>query len=140
MCACAVLSKRLTEASTLTFFERQREALCGLHDLNNALGAEKFTGDDLSTACNLYLQESEGLEEARSEHIRPGGGNLLALQILKTHPGAREQNFFIELLLKSSCPRWTLNVERPVHSLADAEQANGLLQNKEGRHWVACRR
>jgi len=63
----------LTKASPPPFFERQREALCGLHALNNALGAEKFTREQLTAACNLYLQESDDVAEARNEHIGRGG-------------------------------------------------------------------
>ena len=72
-----LISQSLTKASALPFFERQREALCGLHALNNALGAEKFNRDQLTAACNLYLQESEDMEAARSEHIGPGGATML---------------------------------------------------------------
>ena len=66
-------SSHTTEASTLPFFERQREALCGLHALNSALGAETFL-----LACNLYLQESE--DPRRSTKRTHGGGSLLVSQ------------------------------------------------------------
>ena len=67
------LKQKMTKASPPPFFERQREALCGLHALNNALGAEKFTREQLTAACNLYLQESDDVAEARKEHIGRGG-------------------------------------------------------------------
>ena len=45
------------------YFERQRAARCGLHALNNALGGELITADDMSQACTAYLAEMafEGL-------------------------------------------------------------------------------
>ena len=43
------------------YFERQQAgyARCGLHALNNALGAQLITAEDMSTACTEYLAEMQ---------------------------------------------------------------------------------
>lgn len=63
----------LTKGPPQPFFERQVEAQCGLHALNNALATTAFSKEDLEHACSMYLQQGDDLEAARAEHIRPGG-------------------------------------------------------------------
>ena len=63
----------LTKGPPQPFFERQMEAQCGLHALNNALACTVFTKEDLQRACSMYLERSDDLASARAEHIRPGG-------------------------------------------------------------------
>ena len=43
------------------YFEGQQAgyARCGLHALNNALGAQLITAEDMSTACTEYLAEMQ---------------------------------------------------------------------------------
>ena len=55
------------------FFQRQEAAHCGMHALNNSLGEALFTPASMKTAAQSYLQEMQGIDEARSEHIRAGG-------------------------------------------------------------------
>jgi hypothetical protein len=44
------------------YFERQEGARCGLHCLNNLVGAPQFTTDDLRVACNSVLVDTGELE------------------------------------------------------------------------------
>ena len=68
-----ILVRGLTKGPPQPFFERQVEAQCGLHALNNALATTAFSKEDLEHACSMYLQQGDDLEAARAEHIRPGG-------------------------------------------------------------------
>ena len=70
-------SSHTTEASTLPFFERQREALCGLHALNSALGAETFL---LPATCTSRNQRTSKKHEANtwtSWRRKPAGFTVL---------------------------------------------------------------
>ena len=55
------------------YFERQQAgyARCGLHALNNALGAQLITAEDMSTACTAYLAEMQF--EGKLVHVRVHG-------------------------------------------------------------------
>ena len=58
-----------------SFFERQVDARCGLHALNNALGGMYLNIADMQNALEDYLVSSqrEGLNEQRSAHFKPSG-------------------------------------------------------------------
>ena len=52
------------------YFERQEEAHCGKHALNNVIGAPQFLEVDLHTAAMQVLAETD---ENPQEHIRDNG-------------------------------------------------------------------
>lgn len=70
------------EARPIQFFQRQRAPHRGMHALNNALQGAIFQPRDMQSAAQSYLQEMQGLDEARDEHIREGG--WYSVQILYT--------------------------------------------------------
>ena len=109
-------------AAVGTFFEHQQEAQCGMHALNNALGKTAFTPEDMATAAETYLQEWQGIDEAESEHIRPGG--WYSVQIL-----------YAALFNRGIA----LNLDEPVQSVDQAHLATALVQNWNNQHWVAYR-
>jgi hypothetical protein len=57
------------------FFERQKLAKCGMHALNNSLGFQLCTDDDMTFALEDYIRSSthEGLHEIRSMHEKRTG-------------------------------------------------------------------
>ena len=52
------------------YFEPQVEAHCGMHALNNLIGAPQFTQDDLQAATAQVIAETD---EHISDHVAPGG-------------------------------------------------------------------
>ncbi|CAE7251706.1 unnamed protein product [Symbiodinium natans] len=80
------------------------------------------TAQDMATAAETYLQEWQGIDEAESEHIRPGG--WYSVQIL-----------YAALFNRGLA----LNLDEPVQSLDQAHLATALVQNWNNQHWVAYR-
>ena len=58
------------------YFERQVQARCGLHALNNAIGGPMFNVHDMTSACKAYLAElrREGCTERREHHEKKVDG------------------------------------------------------------------
>ena len=57
-------------------------AHCGMHALNNSLGAPLLTPQTMRTAAATYLRQLEGIDDAADEHIRAGG--WYPIQVLYT--------------------------------------------------------
>ena len=59
--AAPCAGSRRAELQLPDYFERQQVgyARCGLHALNNALGAQLISAEDMSTACTEYLAEMQ---------------------------------------------------------------------------------
>jgi hypothetical protein len=104
------------------FFQRQEAAHCGMHALNNALGEALFTPAAMMTAAESYLQEMQGIDDARDEHIRAGG--WYSVQVLYTAVFAKGL---------------ALDFHAPLQTLDEAQQAAALIQNWSNHHWVAYR-
>jgi hypothetical protein len=114
------------------YFERQHLARCGLHALNNAIGASLHSASDLETACEWYLQaaEQEGLHERRRDHVKPTGWysiHVLA-QALSTTAMARAGRIEHVMSLQPLC-------QNPL----DIRMSKGAIVNKDNEHWVALR-
>ena len=72
-------------------FQRQEEMRCGKHALNNALGGECFfTNDDMSQACDIFIEEShypdaEGLPaNVARRDLHEKGNGWYSVQVLGT--------------------------------------------------------
>ena len=117
------------------YFERQRDAQCGMHALNNAVGWAWQSIKDMQRAADVFLNEmeSEGSPEMRSQHIAPGGwysSEVLATAIRSTsmHKIERvEYQLGLQLL--------HVNPDRIYSSLVEG----GVVNLKDKRHWVAVR-
>lgn len=57
------------------YFERQVDAHCGLHALNNAIGGPMFNVHDMKSGCTEYLAQirREGFTERRDDHLEETG-------------------------------------------------------------------
>ncbi|CAK9033287.1 ATP-dependent DNA helicase PIF1 (DNA repair and recombination helicase PIF1) (PIF1/RRM3 DNA helicase-like protein), partial [Durusdinium trenchii] len=106
----------------LPFFQKQQEARCGMRALNNALGAAVFGPADMEAAAASYMQELEGIDEDRAEHIGPSG--WYSVQVLYTALFAAG---------------YTLDFHHPVHTMAEAQLSPAFVQNIDNWHWVAYR-
>lgn len=106
----------------LPFFQKQQEARCGMRALNNALGAAVFGPADMEAAAASYMQELEGIDEDRAEHIGPSG--WYSVQVLYTALFAAG---------------YTLDFHHPVHTMAKAQLSPAFVQNIDNWHWVAYR-
>ena len=116
------------------YFESQRlgMALCGLHALNNALGMACLEADEMSTACDVYLQESafEGNHELRESHELPSGWYSEA--VLATALRTKDNLFVLDL----DSP-----LKPNVNDLARVflDTTVGVILNQNQAHWVAYR-
>lgn len=93
-----------------------------MHALNNSLGEALFTPSAMQTAAQTYLQEMQGVDDARDEHIRVGG--WCSVQVLYT--AMFEKGF-------------TLDFHAPLHTWEEALPATALIQNWNNQHWVTYR-
>lgn len=55
------------------YFERQVQARCGMHALNNAVGRQVFKVEDMTLAIEAFLAEGFDGDGEAAEHYRPGG-------------------------------------------------------------------
>ena len=97
-------------------------AHCGMHALNNSLGAPLLTPQTMRTAAATYLRQLEGIDDAAGEHIRAGG--WYPIQVLYT--ALFDQGY-------------VLDFHNLVQSMAKAHGAVGLIQTSGNRRWVAYR-
>ena len=114
------------------FFQRQVQARCGMHALNNALGFDFLNEADLNDACDVYLNEAafEGNPERRASHIAPGGwySEAVLATVLRI-----KQNLF------------KLDLDNPVRSTNESARrlfnphVAGIVINHPLAHWVAIR-
>ena len=116
------------------YFETQSLARCGMHALNNALGMDFVSHEDMTAACDNYLREAkfEGMRERRSMHEHPGVGwysEAVMAYVLRW-----KQNIY------------TLDVDNPIHVDDErdpgrlfGEEVKGVVVNKQQSHWIAFR-
>ena len=116
------------------YFERQRDAQCGLQALNNAVGKAWQTVEDMKRAADVYLEESsrEGSAEARSRHIAPGGWYSSEVMAKAVETTPMHKNNRVEYVVKL----------QPLHVNPDriySSSVVGAFVNVENWHWVALR-
>ena len=128
-------------SSTVAFsgyFERQVQARCGLHALNNAIGGPMFNVDDMTSARKAYLAElhREGITERREDHEKPNGwysAEIMAFVI--------EAKFTDHRL--DHCDRIHFDATNPIQietaSRIYDPQVCGIIVNKDEAHWVTFR-
>ena len=114
------------------YFERQKEARCGMHALNNAVGLPLHDANDMTRACEIYLHEIavEGVREPRCWHEGPGGwysSEVMAKAVTST------------CMSKLGRVEHVMQLE-PLHVNPDALRGSlGGVVNKRNEHWVALR-
>ncbi|CAJ1454510.1 unnamed protein product [Effrenium voratum] len=109
------------------YFERQERALCGLHALNNALGAKHFSSKDMVGAAELFLVENAELSDVLADHVDQENG-WYSIETMCTALRAKSMQQFGKAT-------WELSLE-PVVSASQLVKATGAVQNREN-HWVA---
>ena len=104
------------------FFEQQKDSECGRHALNNVLGREVFTHDDLRRTAKEVVELTQ---EQQSEHVKPGGWyshSVLAQALLDT----TDSQLMFSRLQKSA-----------YHAFMLDETAAGAVVNQDNYHWIA---
>ena len=113
-------------------FEHQVGAHCGLHALNNALGMDFLSVEDMRNACASYLAETafEGNPEPRHMHANENGWYSEAVM---TFALRQKNNLFV------------LDVDNPVQPEGDdpmriyEDDVLGIVINKDQNHWMSFR-
>ncbi len=107
------------------YFERQRDAECGQHALNNVLGAPQFRREDMERAARAVLAiPGTGREE---EHIRARGwySHSVLVNVLRNTAPAQWKLLFNRL------------GEADYHAFLADELLLGALVNQGDAHWIA---
>ena len=126
------VSGRLQIEAYPGYFERQEKARCGMHALNNALGHPLHDANDMTRACEIYLQEIsvDGLRDSRGMHEGPGGwysSEVMAKAVTST------------CMSKLGRVEHVMHLE-PLHVNPDALRGSlGAVVNIRNAHWVALR-
>ena len=114
------------------YFERQELARCGMHALNNALGARVHTAADMHRACDVFLQESEreGNPQEREDHEAPNGWfsyHVMTKALTNT------------AMTHMSRVMYVMD-EQPLHAQPNRiHHSKGAIVNIDDSHWVALR-
>jgi hypothetical protein len=114
------------------YHERQVDALCAMHALNNAIGRKWQEPEDMKRALQYYLEESEreGLMERRSDHESPGGwysSEVLAYAVRSTS------------MHRVGCVEYTMNLTPLATNSAQIHHCVGAIVNKANEHWLALK-
>ena len=113
-------------------FEHQVGAHCGLHALNNALGMDFLSVDDMRNSCAAYLAETafEGNPESMHMHANENGWYSEAVM---TFALRQKQNLFV------------MDVDNPVQPEGDGPMriytpgVLGIVINQNQNHWMSFR-
>jgi hypothetical protein len=114
------------------YFERQREARCGLHALNNCLGCEFATEEDLEACLQELLRtlQQEGVPEVRAQHTAVGGwysAEVLAQAVTQVSMAKRDRVDYV------------LSLEPLCVNPSAIRSSVGAIVNIANKHWVALR-
>ena len=113
-------------------FEHQVGAHCGLHALNNALGMDFLSVEDMRNSCVAYLAETafEGNPEPMHMHANENGWYSEAVM---TFALRQKQNLFV------------MDVDNPVQPEGDGPMriytpgVLGIVINQNQNHWMSFR-
>ena len=115
------LSSSESEVEAEVFYmEHQQEGRCGMHALNNALGQQVFTTQNMADAAAYYFQEWCVLDEHKHWHVSEDG--WYSVDVLYT------------CLFREG---YTLNTDKRIKTPCEARRCKGVIQNRRNRHWVA---
>ena len=106
------------------------ELRCGIHALNNALGARHFQVSDLEQAVAAFLEENWELGDDANLHMGPGGDYSIEVLLMAVRTKAMQA---FDRLCWEMSDRRALRIE-------DLHECLGAIQNRNGRHWVALKR
>ena len=106
------------------------ELRCGIHALNNALGARHFQVSDLEQAVAAFLEENWELGDDANLHMGPGGD--YSIEVLLMAMRTKAMQAFDRLC-------WEMSDRRALR-IEDLHECLGAIQNRNGRHWVALKR
>ena len=106
----------------LFYMEHQQEGRCGMRALNNALGQQVFTTQNMADAAAYYFQEWCVLDEHKHWHVSEDG--WYSVDVLCT------------CLFREG---YTLNTDKRIKTPCEARRCKGVIQNRRNRHWVAYR-
>ena len=145
--SCDSPTRPATDAKVFQdFFEKQTpgKALCGLHALNNAIGAGFFNESDMSNACTDFLREAtrEGLHEKRKDHEIPRTGWYSEALMAYVINWKIAQNAWGNMI----GGQMLLDLNNPILPHVDASLQNvydpnvyGIIVNKNNTHWITIR-
>ena len=122
-------NSRPSEQSNI-FFEKQQQARCGQHALNNALGNHYFDTADMEQAARTFLWENLEIGDDLERHISPEGDYSIEVMMMALRTTA---------LKKFGRLCWHMR-DRRATSASDLEDCVGAVQNHHNRHWVALKR
>jgi hypothetical protein len=114
------------------FFEKQKQAKCGMHALNNSLGFQLCTDDDMTFALEDYIRSSnhEGLHEIRSMHAKRTGwysSEVMAHAINTTS------------MRQFGNVRYVMDIKPLIVDPNIIHTSLGAIVNIDNNHWVAIR-
>jgi hypothetical protein len=106
------------------YFERQENAECGQHALNNVLGGRQIRREDLQRAAREVVAT---MGEREEEHIGAGGwySHSVLATLLRTDTTKRGKLLFNRL------------GEGDYHAVLADELVHGALVNQSQAHWIA---
>ena len=120
------------EEPYIGFFERQKQAKCGMHALNNSLGFQLCTDDDMTFALEDYIRSSnhEGLHEIRSMHAKRTGwySSEVMTHAITTTSMRRFGNV-----------RYVMDIKPLIVDPNIIHTSLGAIVNIDNNHWVAIR-
>ena len=119
------------------YFERQVQAHCGLHALNNAMGGSVLSVSDMAEACTAYLAESrrEHFVERREDHSSWNGWYSEATM-------AFVFRWKIARHALGRAAKLKLDLNKPIQPTHESglriyeEDTLGVVVNKQQSHWV----
>ena len=104
-------------------------AMCGIHALNNALGAHYFDPEDMEHAADTFIAENPDLGDERGQHLAPNGDYSIEVMMMALRTKAMAA-------FDRIC--WHMEGQRAL-SGADLVGCLGAVQNRRGTHWVALK-
>ena len=120
------------------YFEMQQGAFCGMHALNNLLGLQLYSQEDLERAANLMVVDrvyDESLENGEDVHLHIDDSGNYSSELLSWVLANS-----IRLLADTTVYEMVLSSLKDDESVFHHESVIGALQNRGNAHWVAVRK